>query len=201
MVSIGARSALDLAESPNRFLSTVQIGITLIGILSGVLGGATLSEPLANWLARVPTLRPVSRELAVGLVVLVITYLSLVVGELIPKRLGLADPERVAVRLARSDEIPLAVDLPGGAAADFLDRSRLRLLRVKDSLDPPVTEEEIKVLMEQGTQVGVFEQAETNMVEGVFRLGGRLVRGADDPAHRDRVAQTWTTALTRTWPR
>ena len=171
----GAQTALELAESPNRFLSTVQIGITLIGILSGALGGATLSEPLADWIGQVPELKPISTQLAVGLVVLVITYLSLVLGELIPKRLGLSDPERVAISLAGPMKILSRLIYPAVQLLTASTDSAMRLLRVRDSLDPPVTEEEIKGLMEQGTQVGIFEQAETNMIEGVFRLSGRMV--------------------------
>jgi putative hemolysin len=171
----GAQTALELAESPNRFLSTVQIGITLIGILSGALGGATLSKPLADWIGQVPALKAISQELAVGLVVLVITYLSLVLGELIPKRLGLADPERVAISLAKPMKFLSRLIFPAVQLLTASTDSAMRLLRVRDSLDPPVTEEEIKGLMEQGTQVGIFEQAETNMIEGVFRLSGRMV--------------------------
>jgi putative hemolysin len=171
----GAQTALELAESPNRFLSTVQIGITLIGILSGALGGATLSEPLAEWIGQVPALKPISTQLAVGLVVLVITYLSLVLGELIPKRFGLSDPERVAIRLAGPMKFLSRLIYPAVQLLTASTDAAMRLLRVRDSLDPPVTEEEIKGLMEQGTQVGVFEQAETNMIEGVFRLSGRMV--------------------------
>jgi putative hemolysin len=106
---------------------------------------------------------------------LVITYLSLVLGELIPKRLGLSDPERIAINLAGPMKFLSRLIYPAVQLLTASTDSAMRLLRVRDSLDPPVTEEEIKGLMEQGTQVGVFEQAETNMIEGVFRLSGRMV--------------------------
>jgi putative hemolysin len=173
---VAARSALQLAESPNRFLSTVQVGITLIGILSGALGGATLSDPLAAWISQTfPVLGPSSHELAVALVVLAITYFSLVLGELVPKRLALSDPERLAGIFAGPMKLLSKLTFPLVQVLTVSTDAMMRLLRVQVSDDPPVTEDEIKVLMEQGTQVGVFEQAETSMVEGVFRLGGRLV--------------------------
>ncbi len=171
----GARAALELAESPNRFLSTVQVGITLIGILSGAVGGATLSQPLAAWIAQVPALKASSRELAVGIVVLLITYLSLVIGELLPKRLGLADPERVASRLAAPMKFLSQTLYPVVQLLTASTDTAVRFLRIKPPDEPPVTEDEIKGLMEQGEQVGVFEEAETDLVEGVFRLAGRMV--------------------------
>ena len=172
--SAGARTALALLEKPNRFLSTVQIGITLIGILSGALGGAALSDPLAAWIARVPWLAPYSSQLAVTLVVLAITYLSLVLGELVPKRLALSNPERYATAFSGLMNF---LSRLAGPVVSLLSASTeivLRVLPNRTSQEPPVTEEEIRGLMEQGTRVGVFEQAETSMVEGVFRLGGRL---------------------------
>lgn len=170
-----AKTALDLANSPNRFLSTVQIGITLVGILAGALGGATLAERLALWLSKIQGLAQYSAGLAFAIVVLLTTYFSLVIGELIPKRLGLLNPERVAVAVAKPMR---ALSLLASPLVKILSLSTdlgLRLLGASASKEPPVTEEEIKVLMEQGTQVGVFETVEQDMVESVFSLADRPI--------------------------
>ena len=168
-------TALKLIEKPNIFLSTIQIGITLIGVLSGAVGGATISESLAAELAKIPAISAYSEPLALGIVVLIITVLSLWLGELVPKRLGLHSPEQIA-RVVAGPMLfisklfsPLISLL--SAATDLV----LRLIRVKPSLEPPITEEELQVLIDQGTQAGVFEEAEQDMVEGVFSLGDRRV--------------------------
>ncbi len=170
-----AKTALNLVESPNRFLSTIQVGITLIGILAGALGGATLAEPMAKWIAQAPYLAASSRELSVALVVILITYFSLVIGELVPKRLALSNPEGIAMSLAGLMSFISKLAYPVVQLLSLSTEGVLRLIRVKAPDEPPVTPEEIRVLMEQGTEVGVFEQAETNMVEEIFRLGDRLV--------------------------
>jgi putative hemolysin len=170
-----ARIALELAESPNRFLSTVQIGITLVGIFSGAFGGATLSKSVADQVRLLPALAPYADSIGLGLVVLIITYLSLIVGELVPKRLALHSPERIATLIA----IPMrALSRAAGPFVTILTFSTdtvLHLMGLKASEEPPVTEEEIKVMMEQGTQAGVFAAAEQDIVERVFRLGDRKV--------------------------
>ncbi len=170
-----ARTALQLATEPDQLLSTVQVGITLVGTLAGAFGGAAVAEPLAAWLSRWPLLAPHSETLAVGLVVVAITYLSVVLGELVPKRLALQRPELIAAavagpmrRLAKSTA-PIVRLL--SASTSFV----LWAFRIKPSEDPVVTEDEIRVLIRQGTQVGVFEQVEQSMVERVFRLGDRRV--------------------------
>lgn len=176
-----SRAALDLANAPTEFLASVQIGITLAGILAGAFSGATISQQLSAWFAQVPWLAESSEALALGLVVLVITFLSLIFGELLPKSLGLRDPEAAArsvaipmqwlARLAR----PLVRLLSGTADA---------LLPLFGGVGPtklPVTEEELKVLVEQGTQAGVFEQAESDMIERILRLGDRRVSGLMTP--------------------
>jgi len=170
-----ARVALELAETPNRFLSTVQIGITLVGILAGAFGGATLAERLGVVLARVDWLRPYATGVAFAIVVLLTTYFTLVIGELIPKRLALNNPEKVAVAVAKPMRFLSRIASPVvsllSASTDF----GLRLLGITPPAEPPVTEEEIKVLMEQGTQVGIFEAAEQDMIEGIFRLSDRYI--------------------------
>lgn len=170
-----ALAALELAESPGRFLSTVQIGITLVGILAGTFGGATLARHLDTWLESFPALAPFSEALSVGIVVLAITYLSLIVGELAPKRIGLNNPEAIAAAVA----FPMrALSWLASPAVWVLERSSdfvLWLLRVRKSDEPPVTEDEIKMLIDQGTAAGIFDPAEREMVRRVFRLADRSV--------------------------
>lgn len=170
-----ARLALALAKEPNRLLSTVQVGITLVGILTGAVGGASLASRLAPVLAKIPGLAPYSNALAFSLVVVAITYLSLVAGELIPKRLGLNNPERVAMLMARPMSFLSWLARPAVQLLSLSTEVGLRLLGAKTSKEPPITEEEIKILMEQGTQVGVFKEAEQDIVESVFRLANRRV--------------------------
>lgn len=178
----GARVALELSESTNRLLSTVQIGITLIGVLAGAVGGATLSENLAVVLAKISWIGPdAADEVSLAIVVLLTTYFSLVIGELIPKRLGLNNPERIAAAMAPFMRFLAWLTAP---IVQLLSKSTdlgLKILGASPSQEPPVTEEEIRVLMEQGTQVGVFEEAEQDMVESVFRLGDRYVDNVMTP--------------------
>lgn len=167
-----ARVALDLANSPNRFLSTVQVGISLIGILTGAFGGATLAKSLAPYLAMIPALKQSSEPVAFGIVVLLITYLSLIIGELVPKRLALNSPERIAISVAMPMRWIAMVTGPVVHLLSLSTEAVLKLLRVDMmSGEPLVTEEEIKVLVRQGTEAGMFEEAEQDMVERVFRLG------------------------------
>lgn len=169
----GAEAALSLAETPNRFLSTVQIGITLVGILTGAFGGATLAGRLAVVLARVPWLSSIATALAVAIVVLLTTYFTLVIGELIPKRLALNNPEGIAAAIGRFMRGLSHISSP---LVNLLSTSTdfgLRIMGISPPPEPPVTEEEIKILMEQGTNLGIFELAEQDMIEGVFRLGDR----------------------------
>ncbi len=183
----GARAALHLVESPTRFLSTVQIGITLVGILSGAIGGATLSRSLAGLLSQVSWLVPYSQPVALVLVVAVITYLSLVFGELIPKRLALTDPERIAMRCSRFMEFLARLV---GPVVHLLSASTdwgLRVLGVSSSRVADVTEEEVKVLIDQGTLNGVFEEVEQDMLESVFRMSDRTVETIMTP----RTEMTW----------
>ena len=173
--SKGAKTALSLASQPTRFLSTVQIGITLIGILSGAFGGATIADSLAAWVARYPALEPYSRAIGVGIVVTVITYFSLVIGELVPKRLALNNAERIAASVAPLMRFVSSVARP---FVTFLSASTelvVRLLGVKPASEPTVTEEEVKILIEQGRETGVFEDVEQEIVERVFRLSDRTV--------------------------
>ena len=171
----GAQSALEIAQAPNRFLSTVQVGITLIGILTGALGGAGLTDPLSAWISQLPILTPFADEIAVFIIVSLITFFSLVLGELVPKRLALADPERIAAGVARPMRFLSRLVTPLVSLLDATTGLVFRLLRIRPSDELPITQDEIKDLFYQGTKVGVFEAAETSMMEGVLRLGDRLV--------------------------
>jgi putative hemolysin len=170
-----AQVALDISENPNKFLSTVQIGITLIGILSGALGGASISSDLSLIFQDVSWLKPYSEILSVAIVVLLTTYFSLVIGELIPKRLGMNSPEKIASAVA----MPMkAISWLPSPIVKLLSASTdigLKILGIEKSKDPIITEEEIKILMKQGTQSGIFESAEEDMVTGIFRLGERYI--------------------------
>jgi putative hemolysin len=174
--NLKARLALKLANSPSSFLSTVQIGITLISILTGTIGGATLSEPLKAFFQSVPFLQSYSEPLSIGIVVSILTYLSLVIGELVPKRAALNNPEQIACTVAgpirQLSKITSPVVYLLGVSTDFC----LKILGIKASEEPPITEEEIKVLLEQGTQAGMFEAAEQEMVSRVFRLADRPIK-------------------------
>ena len=179
-----AKVALELAESPERFLSTVQIGITLIGILAGTLGGATLAGELALLLQRVGEnsttrlltwLPAYSEMIGVGIVVIGITYLSLIIGELVPKRLALNAPERIATQVASPMR---ALSRAAGPLVHVLEQSTagiLRLFRIQLQDSPPITEEEVKILIEQGTQSGVFNTVEQSLVRNIFRLADQPV--------------------------
>lgn len=169
-------AALELAENPNRLLSTVQIGITLVGVFSGALGGATLAGDLAPVLERLPFLDAGAAQItALVLVTLTITYLSLVIGELIPKRLALSNPEKIAVTWARIFRSLARLASPVIRLLSSSTELGLRILGVKESNEPPVTEEEIRVLLQQGTDFGIFEAAEQDLMESVFRFGDRRV--------------------------
>lgn len=179
----GAATALELSEEPQRFLSTVQIGITLIGVLAGAFGGATISGMVAERLETIEPLAPYSHALSLALVVGSITYLSLLLGELVPKRLALQNPERVAALVAPPMK---ALSRVAGPPVGLLTASSnlvLRMLGVRPSTEPPVTEEEIRFMVEEGTRAGIFRRAEQEMISSVFRLDDRHVRELMTPRH------------------
>lgn len=171
----GAQVALEVAASPGRFLSTVQVGITLVGIFAGAFGGARLADKLASRVAMVPLLAPYSDAIGLGVVVVCITYLSLIVGELVPKQIGLNAPEKIAALVARPLRLLSKVSAPAVWLLDGSTKLILRLLGARPSDDPPVTEEELKSLLRQGTRAGVFEEGEQDIVARVIRLGERRV--------------------------
>jgi putative hemolysin len=170
-----AAIALKLHEDPNTFLSTIQIGITLIGVLSGAVGGATIAEKLAEALTPVPYIGLYSETIALGIVVVCITILSIWLGELVPKRFGIHMPERIAQTVAGPMMFISKVFSPFIKLLSRATNFVLRLFGVNTSSEPPITEEELQMLISQGTQAGVFEEAEQDMVEGVFSLGDQRV--------------------------
>lgn len=177
-VSEGNKSAslaIKLLEDPNIFLSAVQIGITLIGVLAGAVGGATISETLALAVANVPYIGEYSKTISLGIVVLTITILSLWLGELVPKRLGINSPERIAIVVAGPVLLISKIFSPFIKLMSNATNFALRLIGVNPSNEPPITEEELQMLIMQGTQAGVFEEAEQDMVEGIFSLGDQRV--------------------------
>lgn len=171
-----AQKALELSQSPNRFLSTVQIGITFIGIFAGAFGDKTITSNVSNYIKTSQALSPYSDTLALVIVVTTITYLSLIIGELVPKRLALNNPVRYAKFLAGFMNFisfvstPLVVVLT--ASTDFL----LKILRIKSEVGPPVSEEEVRMLIREGTRAGVFQIAEKDIVERTFRMSDKKVQ-------------------------
>jgi len=170
-----ASIALQLVENPNQFLSVIQIGITSIDLLTGAITGATIGAWLNFQLEKVPLLQPYSEILSILIGVLPITYLSLVLGELVPKRLAMRDPEGISSSIAKTMFFLTKLFASLVRFLSFSTESVLRVLGVKISEEPPVTEEEIQLLIDQGTQAGVFEESEQDMVEGVFSLGDQRV--------------------------
>ncbi|WP_345324031.1 hemolysin family protein [Candidatus Villigracilis proximus] len=167
--------ALKLIEDPNIFLSTVQIGITLIGVLAGAVGGATIAESLGKALQNVPYIGVYSTSIALGIVVISITVLTIWLGELVPKRLGLNSPEKIAQVVAGPMLFLSRIFSPFIKLMSLATNFVLRLFGVNASSEPPITEEELQMLISQGTQAGVFQEAEQDMVEGIFSLGDSRV--------------------------
>lgn len=168
--SAGAKAALALHHEPSSFLSTIQVGITSVGIMSGAIGEATIAAPLAEWLAKMPGLAPHASGVALTVTVVTLTYFSVVIGELVPKRLALLAPEAIAslvsrpmLALARFTH-PVVVLLSGSCTAI------LSILGARRKEEPPVTDDEIKVMMEQGAEAGVFHEGEQALVSNVLRL-------------------------------
>jgi putative hemolysin len=171
----GAKNALKLLITPNRYLSTVQIVITLIGILSGAFGGARLAKPLAGFFLRQGWFGTSAEGWALTFIVVLVTFFSLVLGELVPKRIALGSPEQIAARFSTIMNIFSQIARPIvwflSAATNFF----LKLLGVKPKPQPVITEEEIKLLIQEGAQLGIFEAKEQDMVSAVFRFGERRV--------------------------
>jgi len=176
-----ARAALKLARNPNQFLATIQVGITVVGIFAGAFGGATIAKKMSAYLSTFPGLVAYSDVIAVGTVVVVITYLSLIIGELVPKRLALNNPERIASIMAQPMRFLSKIALPVVRLLEVSTNLVIRLLGAKPVPRPVITHEEIKTLIEQGRKSGIFEEAEQDMMENVLRLDERPAGAAMTP--------------------
>jgi putative hemolysin len=179
-----AQAALELAESPNRFLATVQIGITLIGILAGAFGGATIAEELGRAYAAVPFLAEYAQVFGVATVVIAVTFVSLIVGELAPKRIGLLNPEAIASALAKPMRALSKATAPIVTLLSATTDALVRLFGIRAKQEPPVSEEDVRTMVEQGLHAGVFHKIERQVVEGAFRLDQLQVRELMTPRTR-----------------
>ncbi|MGH7207687.1 MAG: hemolysin family protein, partial [Nitrospiraceae bacterium] len=168
-----ASVALKLGEDPTKFLSTIQIGITSIGLLNGIVGEAVLADPLSQWLQSFGAAETSANIAATAVVVIVVTYVSIVVGELVPKRLGQISPEPIARLVARPMQALAVITRPFVALLSVSTHTLLRLMGVKQSSQASVTEEEIHAMLEEGSEAGVIEQHQHEMVRNVFRLDDR----------------------------
>ncbi|HEV7346266.1 MAG TPA: hemolysin family protein [Devosia sp.] len=177
----GAATAIVLADDPGKFLSSVQIGITLVGILSGAFSGATLGLRLTVWLKDIGVADNVADVLGVGVVVVLITYFSLIIGELVPKQIALRDAEGVAARVAPAMKLLAAVGSPLVWILDVSGQLVLRLLGQAGDPEETVTEEEVKTIIAEATTAGVIETDEHSMISGVMRLADRSARGLMTP--------------------
>jgi magnesium and cobalt exporter, CNNM family len=176
-----AKVALELALAPNRFLSAVQVGITLVGILAGAFAGRSVAQSLAAHIAAISIIGPYHQEIGLALVVIIITYFSLVIGELVPKRLALRYPEAIATYVALPLRLFTKISSPIVHLLGLSTDAVCRLFGRQTGGEPPVTEEEIRTLVQQGTDAGVFEESEQDMVEAVLRLGDKTARSLMTP--------------------
>ncbi|HYD46397.1 MAG TPA: hemolysin family protein [Phenylobacterium sp.] len=177
----GARAALRLAEHPTRFLSSVQVGITLIGILAGAYGQATIAHELDKMMEAVPAIAPYSEAIATGVVVVAITYFSLIIGELVPKRVALIFPETIAAAVARPLSLLSVAMAPFITLLTASTTAVLKLLGVRDSHGEAITQEEVETVLAEGTSAGLIEPEEQAIISEVLRLGDRPVRVAMTP--------------------
>jgi len=180
----GSRRALALASDPGKFLSTVQIGITLIGVLSGAFSGATLGLRLTAWLVEFGLSQGLADAIGVGVVVTVITYASLIVGELVPKQIALRDPEAVAVRVAPAMVLLAKISLPLVWLLDRSGKGLLWVLGQRGEAEEKVSEEEIRTLVVEAEKAGILEPGEKEMIAGVMRLGDLPVGAVMTPRHK-----------------
>ncbi len=173
--SPGAHSALALHNEPSNFLSTIQVGITSVGILSGAIGETALADPLAAWISQFTLLEPYAKGISLTVVVIGLTYFSVVVGELVPKRLGLLAPEGTASLIARPMNMLARFSRPVVWLLSTSSSLLLRLIGARRKEEPPVTDDEINVLMGQGAEAGVFHESEQEIVSNVLRLDDQRI--------------------------
>ena len=170
-----AKTVLDLLDNPNDFFSTIQIAITLIGVITGAVGAQTFSHYLVDVLVKVPFLKGIAQPLSVLLISSLITYFSLVIGELIPKRIATNNPEKIAMAMCGPIRVLSKIFLPVVRILSFSTETGLKIIGIKEVEESAVSEDEIKVMIEQGKQDGVFEENEQDIVESVFRLSDQTV--------------------------
>ena len=170
-----AQTVLDLLDNPNDFFSTIQIAISLIGVITGAIGAQTFSHYLADTLAKVSFLKGIAQPLSVLLISVIITYFSLVIGELIPKRIATNNPEKIAMAMCGPVKVLASIFRPIVRILSFSTEAGLKLMGIKENEENTVSEDEIKVMIEQGKQDGVFEENEQDIVESVFRMSDRTV--------------------------
>jgi putative hemolysin len=171
--SKGAHTALQLLQKPEEFLSTVQIGITLVGVIAGAYGGAVFVDDITPFLAQFNAIREYSVEIAYVIVVGAITYLSIIIGELVPKSLAYSNPEGIAIALAPVMQILSTITKPIVKFLSFSTKIVVKTFHIKPVKEPPVTEEELKMLIDQGSQFGTFEKNESEIIKSIFRFGDR----------------------------
>jgi putative hemolysin len=193
--SKGAKTALELAENPTKFFSTVQIGITLIGILLGVYSGENLTKDMESFLLQFELVKPYAHNLAVGVIVVFITYLSIILGELFPKRLGMTFPEKIAANIAIPMKALSLVTSPFVWLLSISNDLLLKLFRIKKTTESKVSEEEIKAIIKESAEGGEIQDIEQNIVERVFELGDRKVNSLF--THRNEIVffnanDTWS---------
>ncbi|NUM54482.1 MAG: HlyC/CorC family transporter [Candidatus Hydrogenedentes bacterium] len=185
--SSGSKVALELSESPSQFLATVQVGITLVGIFAGAFGGATIAEIIDDWLQSIPVLAPYGESIGLGIVVICITYFSLVIGELVPKRIALGNPEGIASRVAVPMKLLSKIASPGVRLLSASTDALLYVLPFKPSAETAVTEEEIRLLMQEGLRSGAFNEVESEIVHSALELDQLTVEDIMTP----RIKITW----------
>jgi putative hemolysin len=204
----GARAAVRLNESPTRFLSAIQIGITLVGVFAGAFSGVTLSEPVAAWLSQWPPVAAYAEPISIGSIVAVVTYVSLVIGELVPKSVALRQPERIATLVAPTMESFVRFARPFTWLLEVSTDALLRPLGLTGKRESTVTEDEVRALIAEGTRAGVFVPKEREMIDGVLRLADRRVGAIMTPRqdivwldssvdHENLVAEIINTSHTR----
>ena len=174
--NIKAKNALLLTRNSSEMLSTIQIGITTIGILAGAFGGATVAEHLEIYFMRFPSVSAYRGAISITIVVIVITYVSLVIGELVPKQIALSNPEKRSLKVAGTIKMIMKISTPLVKILSSSTHALLRLFRITPPFEQVVTEEEIKLLIAEGAESGVFERAEQRMVESIFHLGNRPIK-------------------------
>jgi putative hemolysin len=173
--SSGAKTALKLLEEPSRFLAAIQIGITLIGVFAGAFGGANIAEQLSKALSQIPVTAPYADAIGLGSVVFLVTILSLILGELVPKRLALGHAEGLAVLMAKPISVLALVSRPAVKFLSGATEGILKLFQYKQPKEAPVTDDEVRILVEQGTLAGVFEREEETIIKRTLKLSDRSV--------------------------